>query len=236
VIPLHDDNPTTLRPVVTVVLIAVCIVVFLWQVSLPERAAFAATIGYGAIPAVIFGHAQLPPELTTVPALGTLLTSMFLHGGWLHLIGNMLYLWVFGNNVEDSMGHGRFIVFYGLCGIVAALAHAVQDVQSTVPMIGASGAISGVLGAYLLLYPRARILVLVWLGIFVTTLRVPAMVVLGFWILLQFINLAVAAAAGDPGGVAWMAHVGGFIAGMVLLPVFKKRHIPLFRSRSGPWG
>ncbi len=221
---------------VTVVLIALCIVVFLWQVSLPERASFAATIGYGAIPAVIFGHVELPTELAAVPALGTLLTSMFLHGGWLHLIGNMLYLWVFGNNVEDSMGHGRYIVFYLLCGIAAALAHALQDVQSTVPMIGASGAISGVLGAYLLLYPRARILVLVWLGIFVTTLRVPAMVVLGFWILLQFINLAVASAAGDPGGVAWMAHVGGFIAGMVLLPVFKKRHIPLFRSRSGPWG
>lgn len=235
-IPLHDDNPTTLRPVVTITLIVLCIVVFLWQVSLPERAAFAATIGYGAIPAVLFGQAHLPPALEAVPPFVTLLTSMFLHGGWLHIIGNMLYLWTFGNNVEDSMGHGRFIIFYVLCGVVAALAHALQDVQSTVPMIGASGAISGVLAAYLLLYPRARILVLVWLGFFVTTVRVPAMIVLGFWILLQVINLTLAAASDDPGGVAWMAHVGGFAAGLVLLPVFKKRHIPLFRSRSGPWG
>lgn len=235
-IPLHDDNPTTLRPVVTISVIVLCVVVFFWQVSLPDRAAFAATIGYGAIPAVIFGHAQLPPQLETVPPLATLVTSMFLHGGWLHIIGNMLYLWTFGNNVEDAMGHGRFIAFYLLCGVVAALAHAMQDVQSTVPMIGASGAISGVLGAYLLLYPRARILVLLWLGIFVTTVRVPAMVVLGFYIVLQFINLGVAAAAGEPGGVAWMAHIGGFAAGMILLPFFKKRHVPLFRTRSGPWG
>ncbi|MGC2855941.1 rhomboid family intramembrane serine protease [Novispirillum sp. DQ9] len=235
-IPLHDDNPTTLRPVVTITLIVLCIVVFLWQVSLPERAAFAATIGYGAIPAVLFGQAHLPPALEAVPPFATLLTSMFLHGGWLHIIGNMLYLWTFGNNVEDSMGHGRFVLFYLLCGIAAALAHAVQDIQSTVPMIGASGAISGVLGAYLLLYPRARILVLVWLGLFVTTVKVPAMVVLGFWILLQLVNLGIAAASEDSGGVAWMAHLGGFVAGMVLLPVFKKRHIPLFRSRSGPWG
>lgn len=235
-IPLKDDNPTTIRPVVTITLIVLCIIVFLWQVSLPERAFFAATVGYGTIPAVLFGQAQLPPTLETVPPFVTLLTSMFLHGGWLHIIGNMLYLWTFGNNVEDSMGHGRFIIFYVLCGIVAALAHAAQDVQSTVPMIGASGAISGVLGAYLLLYPKARILVLVWLGVFVTTLRIPAMVVLGFWILLQIVNVAIAAASDDPGGVAWMAHVGGFAAGLLLLPVFKKRHIPLFRSRSGPWG
>lgn len=235
-IPLHDDNPTTLWPVVTISLIVLCIVVFLWQVSLPERAAFEATIGYGAIPAVLFGQARLPPGLEVVPPFATLLTSMVLHGGWLHIIGNMLYLWTFGNNVEDSMGHGRFIVFYILCGIAAALAHAVQDIQSTVPMIGASGAISGVLAAYLLLYPKARILVLVWLGLFVTTVRVPAMVVLGFWILLQIVNLALASASDEPGGVAWMAHVGGFAAGLVLLPVFKKRHIPLFRSRSGPWG
>lgn len=235
-IPLHDDNPTTVRPVVVVVVIALCILVFLWQVTLPDRVAWAATLGYGAIPAVIFGHAQLPPALEAVPPLATLVTSMFLHGGWLHIIGNMLYLWVFGNNVEDSMGHARFVAFYLACGVIAAGAHALQDPQSVVPMIGASGAISGVLGAYLLLYPRARILVLIWLGIFVTTVRVPALVVLGFWIVLQVIQLSVATVAGDPGGVAWMAHIGGFIAGMVLLPVFKKRHIPLFRNRSGPWG
>lgn len=236
-IPLHDDNPTTVRPVVTVTVIALCVLVFLWQVSLPPRAEFAAVLGYGAIPSVLFGTDRLPPGLETVPPLATLFTSMFLHGGWLHLIGNMLYLWVFGNNIEDSMGHGRFVVFYLLCGVIAALAHAFQDPLSTVPMIGASGAISGVLGAYLLLYPHARILVLVWLGFFITTVRIPALYVLGFWILLQFINFAgTAAVAGGEGGVAWAAHIGGFLAGMALIPFFKKRHIPLFRGRTGPWG
>jgi membrane associated rhomboid family serine protease len=151
---------------------------------------------------------------------------MFLHGGWMHLIGNMLYLWIFGNNVEDAMGHARFVVFYVLCGIAAALAQALPSPGSTIPMIGASGAISGVLGAYLLLYPRAQVLVLLPLGLFTRLVHLPAVAVLGFWFVLQLINSALA--PGDGGGVAWGAHVGGFVAGAALIPFFKRRGVRLF--------
>jgi membrane associated rhomboid family serine protease len=144
----------------------------------------------------------------------------------MHLIGNMLYLWIFGNNVEDAMGHVRFVLFYLLCGIVAALAQALPNPDSTIPMIGASGAISGVLGAYLLLYPRARVLVLVPLGYYTRLVHLPAMFVLGFWFVLQLINSALLTQTG--GGVAWGAHIGGFVAGMALIPLFKRRNVPLF--------
>jgi membrane associated rhomboid family serine protease len=233
-VPLHDDNPTVLRPVVTVAVIVVCVIVFLWQQGLPPPARHIVAVIYGAVPGVIFGTVSLPPDLQDVPPLATLVTSIFLHGGWMHLIGNMLYLWVFGNNVEDSMGHGRFIAFFLACGALAAGAHAMTVPESRVPMIGASGAISGVLGAYLLLYPKARILVFFWFIIFFRTWRIPAGWVLGAWIGVQIVNYALS----DPerAGVAFMAHIAGFGAGMALLPLFKKRHIPLFRGRSGPWG
>ncbi len=232
-IPLHDDNPTKTKPYVTIGIIALCVVAFLWQFSLDERAAFAAVVGLGVIPAVLVEGRQLPPELVMVPAWLTLVTSMFLHGGWMHLIGNMLYLWIFGNNIEDSMGHGRFVAFYVVCGFAAAFAHALQDPGSTVPMIGASGAISGVLGAYLLLYPRARVMVLVFLWIYVRIFHLPAMAVLGFWFALQFLNAAVAESGG--GGVAWWAHVGGFVAGMALIALFSHKRVRLFGRRKGPW-
>ena len=233
-IPLHDDNPTTLKPIVTVGLIAACSLVFLWQISLGERGYLETVYSLGVVPAVLMGNLQLRPELASVPAELTLLTSMFLHGGWMHLIGNMLYLWIFGNNIEDAMGHGRFIVFYALCGTAAGYAQVLQDPASTVPMIGASGAISGVLGAYLLLYPKARVLVLIWLGFFIHTVRLPAGFVLGFWFVLQYVNAALAGEAG--GGVAWWAHIGGFITGMALILVFRHKNVPLFGGRRGPWG
>jgi membrane associated rhomboid family serine protease len=151
---------------------------------------------------------------------------MFLHGGWMHLIGNMLYLWIFGNNIEDSMGHGRFVLFYLACGAAAALMQAMPNPESTIPMIGASGAISGVLGAYLLLFPRAKILVLVPLGFYITTVRLPAGIVLLFWFVFQIINNLLA--SGQQGGVAWGAHIGGFIAGMVLIPLLKHRKVKFF--------
>jgi len=154
-LPLSDDNPTERTPVVTVAFIVACSLVFLYQSSLRPASGETFVYQYGAIPSIVFGQATLPPEIATIPAYATILTSMFLHGSWMHLIGNMLYLWVFGNNIEDIMGHGRFIVFYVGCGILAALSHAVTDPTSTVPMVGASGAISGVLGAYLLLFPHA---------------------------------------------------------------------------------
>jgi membrane associated rhomboid family serine protease len=226
VIPLHDDNPTELFPIVTITLIVTCALIFFWQTSLDPRIQQAIVVSLGVIPATLVGSQQLPPELALIPPSATLISSMFLHGGWMHMLGNMLYLWIFGNNVEDAMGHGRFVVFYLLCGIAAALAQSLPDPASTVPMIGASGAIAGVLGAYLLLHPRARVLVAIPIGFFVTAARLPAVFVLGLWFLLQIISTFLT--TGSTGGVAWGAHVGGFIAGVVLIPVFKRRGIRLF--------
>ena len=228
-IPLHDDNPTTLTPIVTVGLMVVCVAVFLWQIALPPGGFERAVYAYGMIPAVLFGERELPAELAAIPATVSVVTSMFLHGGWMHLIGNMLYLWIFGNNVEDAMGHGRFVVFYLLCGLAAALAQAFQDPGSAVPMIGASGAIGGVLGGYVLLYPRARVLVLIPLGFFFYTLRIPAMIVLGLWFVFQFVSTALEGA--QAGGVAYWAHIGGFVAGMVLILPFRKKGFPLFAGK-----
>ena len=225
-IPLRDDNPTTILPLVTIAFIVLCSLVFLWQISLGGRGFEAAVLSLGVIPATLFGDKTLPPELALVPPTMTVFTSMFLHGGWMHLIGNMLYLWIFGNNVEDAMGHVRFVLFYLLCGIAAVLAQTLPNTDSTVPMIGASGAISGVLGAYLLLYPHARVLVLIPIGFYTRLVHLPAMAVLGFWFVLQLINSAFADPRG--GGVAFGAHIGGFIAGMALLPIFKHRHVRLF--------
>jgi membrane associated rhomboid family serine protease len=229
-IPLHDDNPTEIVPIVTIALIVLCSLVFLYQASLPEPLAEAFVFAYGAIPAAILGpdHEEIPVETRVgIPVTLTLVTSMFLHGGWMHLVGNMLYLWIFGNNIEDAMGHVKFILFYVLCGIVAALSHAVTDPSSTVPMVGASGAISGVLGAYLLLFPRAQVLVLIPMGLFTRAMYVPAGVVLGFWFLLQLVNGGMSL-GGSGGGVAWFAHIGGFVAGMALVGLFKDPHVRFF--------
>ncbi len=227
-IPLRDDNPASLKPVMTVGLITLCTLAFFWQLSLGTQAE-AVIQAFGVMPAALFGNQSLSPELGRVPAVLTVVTSMFLHGGWMHLIGNMLYLWIFGNNVEDAMGHGRFVLFYLLCGVAAVLAQAVPAPDSTIPMIGASGAISGVLGAYLLLYPHARVLVLIPLGFFSRMLYLPAMLVLGFWFLMQLLSTFLA----DPNqpGVAFGAHAGGFVAGMLLIPVFKRREINLLHPR-----
>jgi membrane associated rhomboid family serine protease len=237
VIPLHDDNPTTLKPVVTVSIIVACVLIYLWQHVLggPDGAQRVA-YSLGLIPAVLFGSQTLPPELVLVPPAASVITSMFLHGGFLHLAGNMLYLWVFGNNIEDSMGHGRFVAFYVLCGIAAALAQALPNPASVIPMVGASGAISGVLGAYMLLFPKARVLLGLPLGFVIIQLgRFPAVWVLASWFVFQLVMGGVSAAqatqAGSQGGVAWGAHIGGFIAGALLIPLFKSRHVPLWRNR-----
>lgn len=223
-IPLRDDNPTHITPFVTFALIGSCVAVFLWQSSLGSGEE-AALYALGVIPAVIFEHAQLAPQLAWVDPALTPFTSMFLHGGLMHLGGNMLYLWIFGNNVEDAMGHGRFIVFYLVCGIAAVFAQALPDPESTIPMIGASGAISGVLGAYLLLFPRAHVLVAIPFGFYLHTMSLPAGVVLALWFGLQIVS---SIAAGEGPGVAWFAHIGGFVAGMALIPFFKNSKVPLF--------
>ncbi len=225
-IPLSDDNPSSIAPVVSIGLIVVCVLAFLWQLSLGAEGAQRMVYALGAIPAVLFGVRDLPAEIAIVPPFASMFTSMFLHGSWMHLIGNMLYLWIFGDNVEDAMGHIRFVIFYLLCGLAAVLAQALPDPSSVVPMIGASGAISGVLGAYLLLYPHARVLVLVPLGFILQSFRLPAGVVLALWFGLQLLSNLLAPAG--QGGVAFRAHIGGFVAGMLLVPLFKYRRFRLF--------
>jgi len=224
-IPLHDDNPTTVFPIVTIAFIVICTLVYMWEYSLGP-AMQQAVLTYGAIPAAVVGRMPLPPEIHVIPTGMTVFTSMFMHGSWMHLIGNMLYLWIFGNNVEDAMGHVRFIVFYILCGVLAFLAHAMGDTSSQIPTVGASGAISGVLGAYLLLHPRARVLVAIPFGFFIHTTRLPAALVLGFWFVLQLISSSLDKSG--EAGVAFGAHIGGFIAGMALIPLFKSKNVRLF--------
>ena len=224
--PIHDDNPTQITPVVTIGLIVICVAVFAWQSSLGQDLASSFVYSLGMIPAVLFNSSQLSTDLYLIPAEATIISSMFMHGGFMHIAGNMLYLWIFGNNVEDSMGSVKFIVFYLLCGTAAALTQALVDPSSQIPMIGASGAVSGVLGAYLLLYPHARVLVVFTLIIIFKTFRVPAMFVLGAWFLIQVFN-STASVSGE-GGVAWWAHIGGFVAGMLLIPLFKRSDVPFF--------
>lgn len=224
-IPLKDDRASASRPYVTYSLIALCGAVFIWQQSLGETAARHAVVGLGAIPAVLLTDARLPPDFDWIPRYGTPFTSMFLHAGWFHLLGNMLFLWIYGNNVEHAMGHVRFIVFYLLCGLAALFAQALADPHSAYPIIGASGAISGVLGAYLVLFPRARVLTLVLLPFFFTTLRVPAMLLLLVWFAAQL--LSDAAVAGAHAGVAFRAHIGGFVTGLLLVALLKRRDVRL---------
>jgi len=233
--PLKDDNPRGSAPIVTLGLIVVNVAVFLYQVSLGPRQAEAFVYEYGAIPAVVFGLKSLPRFLVVIPPQLSLFTSMFLHGGWVHLIGNMWYLWIFGDNIEDAMGKMRYFIFYLTCGILASLSHAVSNPDSILPSIGASGAISGVLGAYLLLYPRAQVLTFIPIWIFVRLVYIPAGFVLGFWFLLQLLSGSMSGGQ-DGGGVAFWAHIGGFVAGMLLVGFFKKREVRFFnppRYRSG---
>ncbi len=230
-IPLHDDNPTERMPVVTIAFIAACVLVFLYQASLPVEPGKMFVFQYGAIPALLFDQGD-SSHVVAIPAFATLFTSMFLHGGWMHLIGNMLYLWIFGNNIEDVMGHAKYLIFYLACGLFAALSHAVTDPSSTVPMVGASGAISGVLGAYILLFPRAHVLVLMpGLG----TTRVAAGLVLGMWFVMQLFSGGISLGS-KGGGVAFFAHIGGFVVGMTLIGLFKRRDVPFFApTRTNRW-
>ncbi len=217
-IPLRDDNPTRRPALVTYGIIACLAAVFIWQVALGPAGNEAAIYALGFIPAVAFGVDTLPATLIWLPAPLTVLTSMFLHGGFFHLAGNALYLWIFGDNIEDRMGRGRFIVFYLLCGTAAALAQALPEIDSRVPMIGASGAISGVLGAYAVLYPRARVLVALPIFVILYTVHLPAILVLGLWFALQLASSAMLASA--EAGVAFRAHIGGFVAGVALVGLF----------------
>ncbi len=225
-VPLYDDNPTRRPPVVNYLLIGLCVGAFLWQLGHDQHRVL---FGYGMIPAVLFGSAHLAPYLHVVPAWATVFTSMFLHGGWFHLIGNMLFLWIFGNNVEGALGHFRHLVLYLASGVAAALIQGWSDPGSHVPMIGASGAIAGVLGAYAVLYPRANVHVFVWIVIFFRIVNVPAWCLLGLWFLMQLAS-GLEKAHGAP-GVAFWAHVGGFVTGMVLVTVLRPRGTPLLQPQ-----
>ena len=224
--PLHDDNPSELFPIFTLGIIAACVAawVFVQGAGLSPGVLDESVCALGAIPAEVTGEAAGPGGPCRLGGLTweALVTSMFLHGSWFHLIGNMWFLWIFGNNVEDSMGHLRFVVFYLLTGVVAALSHVLLDPGSSVPLVGASGAISGIMGAYLVLYPRARVDTLIFLVIFVRVVPLPAWVILGYWFLIQLVSTGAAAGGG---GVAYAAHVGGFVAGAVLIKLFSNSRL-----------
>ncbi len=234
-IPLRDLNPSRGRPLVTIVLIAVNAVLFLYELTLGDHLqGFLAQSAF--VPARLFSDAPGGGWGYGVPSA---LLSMFLHGGWMHFLGNMLFLWIFGDNVEDRLGHARFLFFYLGCGYVATFAHAIADANSQMPAIGASGAIAGVLGAYVFLFPKARVVTLVFLGFFYTTAEIPAVVYLGIWFLMQAFSGVASLGAGTAGqgGVAWFAHIGGFIAGPLLLWVLldKNRRLPPAPPRLEPW-
>jgi membrane associated rhomboid family serine protease len=209
-IPLRDVIPSRTTPYVTIGIIVLNALMFLWELSVGSQANL-----------FVYTFGLVPADFTWTHVF----TSMFVHGGWLHFGGNMLYLWIFGDNVEDRMGHGRFVVFYLLCGIAAALAQTAMAPDSTVPMVGASGAIAGVMGAYFVLYPRSRIVTLVPLFIFVQIMEVPAILFLGIWFLMQFISgvgSVATVATRNSGGVAFWAHVAGFVTGVVAVMVFRR--------------
>ncbi len=236
-LPYRDDNPTILTPYVTVALIAANIAIWIVVQGMGDPARLAQTVcELGLIPGDLL-H-RLPPGyafpvgegascvVTAGTSWYTLFTSMFLHGGWIHLLGNMWFLWLFGNNIEDVMGHTRFVIFYLACGLAAALAQVFIDPMSAVPMVGASGAIGGIMGAYVVLYPRVRVHTIMWL-VLIFRLTLPAWVMLGYWFLLQVLGAGV-----DPvGGVAVWAHIGGFVAGGLLITVFRNPALQERRER-----
>ena len=230
-IPLKDDNPTSGRPTVTYFLIGMCVVIFFVQLGSESYRTGQLFYSYGLIPSVLMGHDQLPMDLYVVPAYMTIFSSMFMHGGFMHLIGNMLYMWIFADNIEDSLGPTNFIIFYFLSGVGAAMAQVLADTSSQIPMVGASGAIGGVLGAYIINYPKAKVLVLIPFGFFSQLIKIKALYVLGFWFVLQFINSSMMSSQG--GGVAYAAHIGGFVSGVLLILFFnKKRKTKIIK---GPW-
>ncbi len=222
--PIGDQNDHAGWAFISIGLIVLNVLAFLNEINRPAEAVQAFIFAWGVVPREFAAGGDLPP-LIPYPYWSTLLTSMFLHGGWGHLGGNMLFLWIFGDNIEHRIGHLRFILFYLACGLAASLAHILFNSGSLVPAVGASGAISGVLGGYLLMFPRNRVYVLTWFGV----VAVPAIFMLGLWIVTQFVNgvgtIATTEETGG-GGVAYMAHIGGFVAGLVLAPLFARGRKP----------
>ncbi len=246
--PIRDDNPQIMLPIATVALIAMNAAVWVLLQGLGSEPQLSRSIcQLGLIPGELLGLTEPGTQIRLSEALvcnlgdastwHTTISSMFMHGGWLHLLGNMWFLWIFGNNVEDSMGHGRFVIFYLLCGLAAAAAQVIANPSSNIPMVGASGAIGGVMGAYVLLYPRVNVHLLIFLGFYVTTIAVPAVFMLGYWFLLQVVS-GVGSLGSTGGGVAFWAHAGGFAAGAILVLLFRDRRLlekhPYYGKRASP--
>ena len=233
IIPIGDEIERTATPFqfATITMLAICFGVWGWQVNLSFEEVEGAFYSFGLVPAFLFGYRAPPLELAVIPVELTIVTSMFMHGGWSHIIGNMIYLWVFGSSLEEACGHVRFVIFYLLCGVGAAIGHAMVDPAATIPMVGASGAISGLLAAYMLVYPFNKVTVLFMLvGFF--RVRLPALIVVGLWIAYQIYEMFAAAAAPEPevGGVAWTAHVGGFATGAVLIFFLRRPGVKLMQE------
>jgi membrane associated rhomboid family serine protease len=230
-IPLKDMSPRRSVPLMTILLIIANVLVFFYQIGLTPRAGDAFIMTYGLVPAKIQMALAGTPHVTIGDALVPLFTCMFLHGGWLHILGNMWFLWIFGGNVEDRLGPLTFLLFYLVCGIASGITQAVFSWGSHIPSVGASGAISGVLGAYIVFFPYARILTLVPLFIFFFTARIPAMIFIGLWFVVQFLSgvgTLGATGAAASGGVAWWAHIGGFVLGVVLAGLVKGRPADIY--------
>ncbi len=236
-IPIKDDIPSRTYPIINTTLIVVNVIAFFFELSLGDKLElFLRT--YGVIPIKYFYSGIRLDDgsilfFSLEEKIIPLFTSMFLHGGWLHLISNMLYLWIFGDNVEDRMGHGRYIFFYILCGLAAAGTHIITNPDSEIPTIGASGAIAGILGAYMILYPNARVVVVIPILFFWDVMKLPALFVLSFWFVTQLFQgtLALAVETTATGGVAWWAHIGGFVFGMIAVNIFKsKSRKPTYRD------
>jgi membrane associated rhomboid family serine protease len=221
-IPYKDDNPIKIIPFSTIVIISLNMLVFIMQISGEDSKGM--IYSYGAIPHNLISFESNQP----IPPVLTIFTSMFMHGGLFHLVWNMLYFWIFGNNIEERLGHVRFIVFYLFCGVVAAFSHALLSPSSNVPMIGASGAVAGMLGAYILLFPMAKVHTLVFLGFYITVIKIPALIVIGFWAIIQVVSGLISQGNAAQGGIAFFAHVGGFVAGLSTIKLWQPR-------RSSKW-
>jgi len=223
-IPLRDANPSRSFPIVTIVFIIINVIIFLHEVSLGRNLDEFFNV-FALIPGKYFDQGARG-GFNFIGRFYPFITSQFLHGGWMHLIGNMWFLWIFGDNIEDRLGHGKYIVFYLLCGVTAGLTHVYSNPSSPVPTVGASGAIAGVMGAYTILYPRAKVLTLFIFFFFIRFIEVPAFVFLGVWFVIQFLSGAATMVSGEAhAGVAWWAHIGGFVVGIILVILLpKKRH------------
>jgi len=222
-IPYKDDNPINIIPVSTILIISLNMLVFIMQLLSGEDSK-SIVYSYGAIPQNIVGFQSNQP----IPAYMTIFSSMFMHGGVFHIAWNMLYFWIFGNNIEERLGHIRFIFFYLFCGVAAALSHILLSPDSNVPMIGASGAVSGMLGAYILLFPMAQVRTIVLLGFYITVVKIPALIVIGFWAIIQVVSGLLSQGNAAHGGIAFFAHVGGFVAGLFTIKLWQPR-------RSNKW-